>query len=470
MKSQPSPSYQLPPSFQVLPEWIERTNDSTLLTLALNHPQNSSLVKSLIVSKLSSLSQPDQPEKVVIGNTEKETGNSFMKAQQFPEAIMHYTYSLIYNPKESTTYCNRALAYTRQSNFQKGVYDCTNAIYLNNKYTKAYYRRAICYSNLKKYQNALDDLLYLCDTNNSTKEIEMEIDSVVSKFRKDIGESNWKNIESDIKRKIELAKTQKAGIINPLELSVELKTNFNDWETKANNIKKDLVELLDKKDFIKASQIVKACYEQCDKFKEKFSDKTKEHIKILLAMGELNSYQVIIDYAISLKEKEMKEEAKKKKLNAHVDKFYKTTILSKEQREKATKIAEQDIKFDDFIGNPFSFEKGFNSFKNRNDILFDFLKFCGGKRIATIYSRSEIPFQVMNGIIKCLNTKAESIKDNNNMFYDYFESFTKIKGFDLVKNFISKNDKNAIANMLDKIKEIDANKGGDCDKLKKMYL
>ena len=75
-----------------------------------------------------------------------------MKAQQFPEAIMHYTYSLIYNPKESTTYCNGALAYTRQSNFQKGVYDCTNAIYLNNKYTKAYYRRAICYSNLKKYQ------------------------------------------------------------------------------------------------------------------------------------------------------------------------------------------------------------------------------------------------------------------------------------------------------------------------------
>ena len=56
------------------------------------------------------------------------------------------------------------------------------------------------------------------------------------------------------------------------------------------------------------------------------------------------------------------------------------------------------------------------------------------------------------------------------MFYDYIESFTKIKGFDLVKNFISKNDKNAIANMLDKIKEIDANKGGDCDKLKKIYL
>ena len=447
-----------PQSFQILPEWIEKTNDLFLLNLATPLVVKIPLMKSLLTTKIEFISNPQKHKEFeVMSNTEKETGNSFMKTGNFAEAITHYTYSLIYNPKESATYSNRSLAYIKQSQFQKGIYDCTNAIEINRNYTKAFYRRATCFSNLKKYRMALDDLLYLLNTGNNSQEIEVTIKDIITKFKKDIGNENWNKMAKDIQTQIDLAKQQKADIPEPWEISNELKNKFNVWETTSQKVKSDLKELLQNQKFIKANEIVKSCYEQCMKFKDEYNDKTQYHLQILQAMSELNSMKIIIDHCIEQETIAKKElEKKKKKANVHHDKFYKTTLLSKEQRDKATKIAEQDIKFDDFANSAYGFERAFNSFKTRDDLFFEFLKFFQGKTIQKVYANSEIPFPVLNGVIQIFIKKEELISTDEeikNLVLEYLESIKTTKGFGLVKNFIKKADKVSLKRILENIKE-----------------
>ena len=123
--------------------------------------EKNSLIKNLLKSKLTQLTSNKISETdELLSKTEKDSGNNFMKNQNFNEAITHYTYSIISNPNESTTYCNRGFAYMKINEEEKAILDFTNAINLNNNYVKAYYRRAMCYSKIKKYKLAYDDLLY----------------------------------------------------------------------------------------------------------------------------------------------------------------------------------------------------------------------------------------------------------------------------------------------------------------------
>jgi hypothetical protein len=193
------------------------------------------------------------------------------------------------------------------------------------------------------------------------------------------------------------------------------------------------------------------------KFKDEYNDKTQYHLQILQAMSELNSMKIIIDHCIEQETIAKKElEKKKKKANVHHDKFYKTTLLSKEQRDKATKIAEQDIKFDDFANSAYGFERAFNSFKTRDDLFFEFLKFFQGKTIQKVYANSEIPFPVLNGVIQIFIKKEELISTDEeikNLVLEYLESIKTTKGFGLVKNFIKKADKVSLKRILENIKE-----------------
>ena len=95
-------------------------------------------------------------------------------------------------------------------------------------------------------------------------------------------------------------------------------------------------------------------------------------------MKELNCLKLLLDNA----PQEKKEEVKKvKKVNLNRDNFFKTSLLSKEQREKATKIAEEDIKFSDFSKSAYGFEKAFNSFKDKDEKFFDFINYFEGKSL-----------------------------------------------------------------------------------------
>jgi len=96
---------------------------------------------------------------------EKIKGNDYMKTKEFDTAINHYNKSINLNPIESTTYCNRALAFIKNKQFEKGYQDCNKAIDLKLDYSKAYYRRSLCSMGMNKYEQAFVDLIYLLKEN-----------------------------------------------------------------------------------------------------------------------------------------------------------------------------------------------------------------------------------------------------------------------------------------------------------------
>ena len=153
---------KFPSEFEITPEWIESTNDALLLQLSLPLVLEKTVLKNLITNKITYVNEGQRSitsNQLLLSKSEKETGNNFMKSQSMPEAIKHYTYSIISNPKEPTTYCNRSLAYFKIGEYQKGILDSTRAINLKNDYIKAFYRRAQSYIELKKYRLAFDDLI-----------------------------------------------------------------------------------------------------------------------------------------------------------------------------------------------------------------------------------------------------------------------------------------------------------------------
>ena len=136
---------KFPSDFEITPEWIEKTNDSLLLQLSLPLVSDKTVLKNLITDKIAYINEGQRSitsNQLLLSKSEKESGNNFMKSNSLPEAIKHYTYSIISNPKEPTTYCNRSLAFYKTGEFQKGILDCTRAIFLKNDYIKAFYRRA----------------------------------------------------------------------------------------------------------------------------------------------------------------------------------------------------------------------------------------------------------------------------------------------------------------------------------------
>ena len=96
--------------------------------------------------------------------------------------------------------------------------------------------------------------------------------------------------------------------------------------------------------------------------------------------------------------------------------------------------------------------------------------FFGGKKLAEIYQNSEIPINVLNGIISTLKLKFNDINNNNvDVYFDYLISITKSKSFGLVKNFIKKSDKSEIEKMLNKIAELEISKKEECNQTIQLY-
>ena len=227
---------KFPSDLEITPEWIEGTNDSLLLQLSLPLVAEKTVLKNLITDKITFINEGQRSitsNQLLLAKSEKETGNNFMKSNSLPEAIKHYTYSIISNPKEPTTYCNRSLAYFKTGEFQKGVLDCTRAIYLKNDYIKAFYRRAQCYIELKKYRLAFDDLIYIINSGNTSAEVETYLNKTLDGWKKDTGDK-FKNIENLLNTEINKARKKEVKI-NPLpwELKKELQENYDKWNRSA---------------------------------------------------------------------------------------------------------------------------------------------------------------------------------------------------------------------------------------------
>ena len=450
---------KFPSNFELTPSWIESINDIFLLQLSLPLTTEKSILKSLLTEKISYVKEGQRSltsNQMLLSKSEKETGNNFMKSQSLPEAIKHYTYSIIYNPKEHTIYCNRALAYYKSKEYQNGINDKTRAIHLKNDYIKAFYRRALCYIELQKYKLAFEDLLYIINSDNTSAEIETALKKTLEGWKKDTGDK-FKNIENLLNSQIEQARKKELKI-NPLpwELKKELKENYDKWERAANQVKVEIKNQINKKDYSKASEICQTCIEQCNSFIKSFTDKTIHFITILESISELKCLKSVLDLIVT-ENKNTEKKIRAKNAKNH-DNFYKTSLLSKQQRDNATLIAEKDMDFSDFGRSAYGFEKAYNSFKDRNDKFMDYMKYFDGNNLAIVYKNSELPVPVIKGVINCFRDLKKMEKEHKDMFLIYMDGITKTKSFGLVKNFIKKKDKEYIKTTAEEILKEDSNK------------
>ena len=139
---------------------------------------------------------------------EKIKGNELMKTKEYDEAIRHYTKAINYDEYEPTIYCNRALAYIKNTQYNNGLEDCNKAIDLKHDYIKAYYRRAICEKNLKKFKESLEDFLYVYNDNPNSNDVLNEINNMIDKW-KDYDKDSYLKEEKKIKIKLNRAKEGK---------------------------------------------------------------------------------------------------------------------------------------------------------------------------------------------------------------------------------------------------------------------
>ena len=449
---------KFPSNFEVTASWIENINYSFLLQLSLPLVSDKTILKSLLTEKISYVKEGQRSltsNQILLSKSEKETGNNFMKTQSLPDAIKHYTYSIIYNPKEPTTYCNRSLAYYKSQEYQKGILDCTRAINLKNDYIKAFYRRAQCYIELKKYKMAFEDLIYIINSDNTSTEIETYLNKTLEGWKKDTGDK-FKNIENLLNN--EIAKARKKELkINPLpwEVKKESKESYEKWERAANQVKIEIKNQINKKDYAKASEICQTCIEQCNSFIKNYNDKTIHFVIILESINELKCLKSVLDLAVS-ENKNIEKKIRAENAKNH-DNFYKTSLLSKQQRDNATLIAEKDMDFSDFGKSAYGFEKAYNSFKDRNDKFLSYMKYFEGKNLAIVYKNSELPVPVIKGVINVFRGLKKMEKDEKEMFLIYMDGITKTKSFGLVKNFIKKVDKEYIKTTAEEILKEDSN-------------
>ena len=94
-------------------------------------------------------------------------------------------------------------------------------------------------------------------------------------MEKDTGDK-FKNIENLLNNEINKAR-KKEMKINPLpwELKKELQENYDKWNRSAIQVKTEIKNQINKKDYNKANEICQVCLEQCNSFIKNYTDKIK---------------------------------------------------------------------------------------------------------------------------------------------------------------------------------------------------
>lgn len=103
----------------------------------------------------------------------KEDGNVAFKAENFPEAVKHYTEAIKRNPQDHIPYSNRAGALIKLMAFEDAVKDCDKCLELCPTFVRAFTRKAQAYMLTKQYHKALkmyDDGLKLDAENADLKD------------------------------------------------------------------------------------------------------------------------------------------------------------------------------------------------------------------------------------------------------------------------------------------------------------
>lgn len=88
----------------------------------------------------------------------KDSGNEAFKDADYDVAILFYTDSLKYSPKDhpqrAYAFCNRALCKMKQENFNGALKDCNKSLEVDPDYRKAKMRRLECLEQLERWTEA----------------------------------------------------------------------------------------------------------------------------------------------------------------------------------------------------------------------------------------------------------------------------------------------------------------------------
>lgn len=104
-----------------------------------------------------------------IAQQKKDEGNQYFKEDRFPEAVAAYSEAIKRNPKEHTSYSNRAATYLKLGAYNDALKDAEKCIELKPDFVKGHARRGHAYFWTKQYNRALqayDDGLKV-DPNNA---------------------------------------------------------------------------------------------------------------------------------------------------------------------------------------------------------------------------------------------------------------------------------------------------------------
>ncbi|CAH0394863.1 unnamed protein product [Bemisia tabaci] len=127
-----------------------------------------------------------------------KSGNEFVTAGEWNEAIRMYSNAINLYPVDSVFYANRALCYLKLQRYKDAQYDCDTALTHNDQYVKAYLRRAAAFENQGKYELAQKDfrtVLKFEPNNRAAK------DGLASVHKKITSQNCTSNISSESKVK-----------------------------------------------------------------------------------------------------------------------------------------------------------------------------------------------------------------------------------------------------------------------------
>ena len=188
-------------------EDIEKAKEE-ILQFENEYRKKDNLIKETLEKKNESNYDVIKLERKKEAQNEKIKGNELMKTKEYDEAIRHYTKAINYDEYEPTIYCNRALAYIKNTSYNNALEDCNKAKDLKHDYIKAYYRRAICEKFLKKFKESLEDFLYVYNDNPNSNDVLNEINNMIDKW-KDYDKDSYLKEEKKIKIKLNRAKEGK---------------------------------------------------------------------------------------------------------------------------------------------------------------------------------------------------------------------------------------------------------------------
>lgn len=182
---------------------------------------------------------------------------------------------------------------------------------------------------------------------------------------------------------------------------------FERFQSSGKMVKKRLEKLLSDENYKDAEVLANDSLKDCKAFLQKLDPKSDKCSTLETSIAELS--KLIDDLKNKSVEKYIclifsKPETSSEKTNdSEGKKYYKTKILSEDVRDTATRIAETDLKFDDFPKSAFGFEKAFNTLKNKSETFFLYLTHLQPENLASIHQSNELTYQALAGILKSIN-------------------------------------------------------------------